>query len=85
MSRKLLVPLLTAVFLAAPAAFGPAAPPAFSGAAQAASNYNSSKSNTGNVTFHNPNAATNRKSAKSKSNRHTKTRPVTGMTSNGGS
>ena len=35
MSRKFLIPLLTAVFLAAPAAFGPAAPLGFSGSAQA--------------------------------------------------
>jgi hypothetical protein len=50
MSRKFPVPLLTAVFLAAPATFGPVMPAAFSGSAQAAVNYNSSKSNSGNVT-----------------------------------
>jgi hypothetical protein len=36
MSHKFLIPFLTAVFLVAPAAFGPAAPLGLSGSAQAA-------------------------------------------------
>ena len=48
MSGRFLIPLLTVVLLAAPAALGPATLPGFSGSAQAAANYNSSKSNTGN-------------------------------------
>jgi hypothetical protein len=54
MSRKFLIPLLTAVFLAAPAAFGPATPLGFSGSAQATTNYNSSKSNVYKMTSRKP-------------------------------
>jgi hypothetical protein len=50
MFRKFLIPLLAAILLAAPAAFGPATPPGFSGRAQAAATSTSSRSNT----QHNP-------------------------------
>jgi hypothetical protein len=50
MSREFLILLLTAVFVAVPAVFGPATPLGFSGSASAQTiNYNSSKSNTGNL------------------------------------
>jgi hypothetical protein len=62
MSRKLLIPLLTVVFLAAPAAFGAATPFGLSGSVQAAVNYNSSKSNSGN--FHKSNKGSQVKAKK---------------------
>jgi len=46
MSRKFLIPLLAVVFLAAPGAFGPAAPLGLSGSAQAKTNNTTSRSNT---------------------------------------
>jgi hypothetical protein len=46
MSRKFTILFLTAAFLAAPAAFGPAAPPGLSGSAQAALNNTTTRSNT---------------------------------------
>jgi hypothetical protein len=46
MSRKFLITLLAVVFLAAPAAFGPAAPLGLSGSARAKVNNTTTRSNT---------------------------------------
>ena len=46
MSCKFLIPLLAVVFLAAPTAFGPAAPLGLSGSAQAKVNNTTTRSNT---------------------------------------
>jgi hypothetical protein len=55
MTRAFLTALVTAAFLAAPTAFGPAAPHGLSGSAMAGVNYNASKSNSGNVQGGGPN------------------------------